>query len=119
MPINEVERAETARVKRRVFDMRQSLIPYRVIAEELKLSVSAVRGYYAEMRAALLPTEAVEEIRDRDIEGYDQSERNLRTAIDILTKQIEQRLRDEPQANVASELKLLADLEGKITDIRK
>ncbi len=118
MPDKDIERAELATKKRRVFEMRQKLVPYRVIAEELNLSVNSVRSYYQEMRILLLPIEEVEEIRDRDIEGYNQSERTLNAAVEILAKQIEERMQSKGYAD-SRDLRLLGELEGQITDIRK
>lgn len=118
MAISDIDRLETIRVKRTVFEMRQSLVPYRRISEELNISVTTCQAYYREMTLLLTPPDTVEEIRNRDIEGYDESERTLRTAVQLLTKQIEERKEERGYID-SRDLRLLGELEDKITNIRK
>lgn len=118
MPGNEVERLETWRKKRDVFEMRQKLVPYREIGEKLNLSVTTVRAYYQEMCVVLMPSEDIEEIRNRDIEGYDESERVLRLGVEQLAQQIDERKRERGYVD-SRDLRLLGELEDKITNIRR
>lgn len=118
MPLSDIDRLETVKLKKRVFEMRQALIPYRRIADELNISVTTVQAYYREMALILTPPETVEEIRNRDIEGYDESERTLRVAVKALTEQIDRRKEEKGYID-SRDLRLLGELEDKITNIRK
>lgn len=115
---SELELQAQAQLKRRVFDMRQRLVPYRAIAEELDLSIGTVRAYYTEMRAALVPTEDQTEIRDRDIEGYDQSERVLTRAVELLCQQIEEKKQAKGYID-SRDMRLVGELEDKLVNVRR
>lgn len=114
----ELELQAQAQLKRRVFDMRQQLVPYRAIAEELNLSIGTVRAYYTEMRAALVPKEDQDDIRDRDIEGYDQSERVLVRAIELLCQQIEEKKAAKGYID-SRDMRLVGELEDKLVNVRR
>ena len=114
----DVERVETARLKRAVFDMRNGAHSYRDISASLNISVPTVRAYYMEMCAVLIPTEEVDEIRNRDIDGYDKSERLCLHSIELVTKAIDQDLSDEiPLSD--RRISLLKDLNSQLVEIRK
>ncbi len=116
--INEVERVETARKKRAVFDMRQAAYSYRAIADALELSIPTVRAYYLEMSVVLIPTEEVDEIRARDIDGYDNSERLTLHSIELVTKAIDEDTREGKPLN-DKRIALLRDLNSQLIDIRR
>ncbi len=116
--INEVERVETARKKRAVFDMRQQAFSYRAIADALELSIPTVRAYYLEMSVVLMPQEEVEEVRARDIDGYDASERLTLHSIQLITKAMDQDLAEGKPLN-DKRLSLLRDFNSQLVDIRR
>ena len=115
---SELELQAQAQLKRRVFEMRQQLVPYRVIAEELDLSIGTVRAYYTEMRTIMVPTEDQDEIRSRDIEGYDQSERVLTRAIELLCQQIEEKKGTKGYIDTR-DMRLVGELEDKLVNVRR
>lgn len=114
----DVELQATAILKRRVFDMRQQLVPYRAIAEELNLSIDTVRRYYSEMRVIMVPKEDQDDIRDRDIEGYDESERVLRRAIQLMCEQIEEKKQSKGYID-SRDMRLVGELEDKLVNVRR
>jgi hypothetical protein len=115
--MNEVERIEVWRKKRRALELRLAKVSYRAIAEELDIQVGTAHAWVKELTAIELPQEDMEEIRTHEADGYDASEQRLLGLMSMVAEQA-QRKKDEG-LSTDEEVKRIESLERTLMDVRK
>jgi hypothetical protein len=115
--MNEVERIEVWRKKRRALELRLAKVSYRAIAEKLDIQVGTAHAWVKELTAIELPQEDMEEIRTHEADGYDASEQRLLGLMSMVAEQA-QRKKDEG-LSTDEEVKRIESLERTLMDVRK
>lgn len=112
-----VELLETVRKKRTALERRLAKVPYRVIADELKVSVGTVRLWVKEMTVTMLPQDEIEELRAQEAAGIDESENRANIAIQMLMRQAARK--EENNESVNYELEQIGKWQEHIVSLRK
>lgn len=115
--MDDIERVEIYRKKRRALDLRLGKVPYRAIAEELGINVATAHAWVKEMTAITLPPEDMEEIRQHEADGYDASEARLLGLMGMVAEQA-QRKKDANEST-DEEVKRIESLERTLMDVRR
>ncbi len=115
--MEEVERVEVWRKKRRALELRLAKVPYRAIAKELDSNVASVHQWVKELTAIDLPPEDMEAIRAPEADGYDASEARLLGLMGLVAEQA-QRKKDDGLSTDA-EVKQIESLERTLMDVRR
>lgn len=112
-----MELLETVRRKRTALERRLNKVPYRIIADELGVSVGTVRFWVKEMTQIMLPQEEIEELRAQEAAGLDETEERARQAIGMLMAQA---IRKEADGQTVSyELEAIKGWQEHIAQIKK
>lgn len=112
-----MELLETVRKKRTALERRLNKVPFRVIADELHVSVGTVRYWVKEMTQIMLPQEEIEELRAQEAAGLDETEERARQAIGMLMAQA---MRKEADGQTVSyELEAIKGWQEHIVHIKR
>ncbi len=112
-----VELLETVRKKRAALEARLRKVPYRVIADDLDVSVATVRFWVKEMTQTYLPQEDIEELRAQEANSYDESERRIQTMMEMVAR--EGQRREAEGLSIDAQVERMQQLENTLTNVRK
>ncbi len=115
--VDDIERTEVWRKKRRALELRLAKVPYRAIAKELDINVATAHQWVRELTAIELPQEDMEELRSHEADGYDASEARLLGLMGMVAEQA-QRKKDNNEST-DEEVKRIESLERTLMDVRR
>ena len=115
--MDDIERVEVWRKKRRALELRLAKVPYRAIAEELGSNVATVHQWVKELTAIDLPPEDMEELRAHEADGYDASEARLLGLMGMVAEQAQRK--KDADLSTDAEVKQIESLERTLMDVRR
>ena len=111
------EHLESMRRKRTALERRLQKVSYRVIADELDVSVGTVTKWVKDMIVIMLPQEEVEQLRAQEAAAWDESERRMLTLIAMVARIAERRERND--LPIGYQLEQIAGFEDRLASVRK
>ena len=113
----ELELLESVRKRRRACELRLNKVAYRVIADELGVSIGTVRSWVKESIVTMLPQEEAEVLRTMEAAGYDRDEHRALECINMLATQAARK--QEENENIAEELEAIRRWQEHVNSLRK
>lgn len=113
----QIEALETVRKKRAALESRLRKEPYRVIADNLGVSIGTVRTWIKEMTQTYLPQEECEELRAQEANSLDESETRVLKLMEMTARLAAQR--EEQGLPFGHQLEQLERFENTLASIRK
>lgn len=117
--MDDIERTEVWRKKRRALELRLAKVSYRAIASELDINVATAHQWVRELTAIELPQEEMEQVRAHEAAGWDGSEQRLMGLMQMMAEQAQRKLDNDPNADVSHEATRVESIERTLADIRK
>ncbi len=87
-----IEQIETLRRKRAAFDMRQTGMSYRLIAEHFGVHTMTAHNWIREVTQMVLPVDTVEELRIMDVDKIDADEYRTNQMLEWLMQDAQRRV---------------------------
>lgn len=111
-----IELLETVRRKRAALEARLRKVPYRVIADDLGVSVDTVRYWVREMTQTILPQEEAVELRAQEANALDESESRILAMIELC--KVEAQRRADNGDGIGYQLERIAKFEEVLEKVR-